>query len=295
MKITKRASPNIRPASILQKNHPLANPLSVHQMPEFDNLYLDMNGIIHNCSHSDKDDVTTRITEEQIFSDVFHYIEFLFELVKPKKVLFLAIDGVAPRAKMNQQRSRRFKTIKEAEQKHSKAMKANVVLPDGECFDPNCITPGTPFMVRLQEQLKYFVVQKVSSDELWKNVKVYLSGHLSPGEGEHKIMDFIRYSKTRPDYDPYTRHCLYGLDADLIMLGLVTHEPFFSLLREEVKYVKTSLQPDKNRPENVNFQLLHLGVLRDYLEIEFDEIKTKYPDRFNIENIIDDWVLMWVV
>jgi 5'-3' exoribonuclease 1 len=95
-------------------------------------------------------------------------------------------------------------------------------------------------MARLSKQLHYFIRKKISEDSDWQNVQVILSGHEVPGEGEHKIMEYIRLSKAQPDYDPNVRHCLYGLDADLIMLGLVTHEPHFALLREEVKFGKQS-------------------------------------------------------
>ena len=81
----------------------------VIQIPEFDNLYLDMNGIIHQCSHPNDEDVHFRISEEKIFADIFHYLEVLFRIIKPRKVFFMAVDGVAPRAKMNQQRGRRFR------------------------------------------------------------------------------------------------------------------------------------------------------------------------------------------
>lgn len=68
-----------------------------------------MNGIIHNCTHKDGDSATTRVTEEKMMIAIFNYIEHLFGKIKPKKLFFMAIDGVAPRAKMNQQRARRFR------------------------------------------------------------------------------------------------------------------------------------------------------------------------------------------
>ncbi|KAL7033303.1 hypothetical protein ACKWTF_007534 [Chironomus riparius] len=260
------------------------------QVPEFDNLYLDMNGIIHNCSHPNDNDIHFRITEEQIFKDIFFYLETLFNMIKPQKLFFLAVDGVAPRAKMNQQRGRRFRSSKDAELAEKKAKEKGEQLPEEARFDSNCITPGTPFMCRLDNALRYFIQQKISSCKAWRNCKVILSGHQTPGEGEHKIMEHIRYIKSQKKYDPNTRHCLYGLDADLIMLGLCSHEKHFSLLREEVKFGKKN-----NKVQSVDqqrFFLLHLSLMRDYLELEFQPVKENLKFTYDIEKIIDDWVLM---
>lgn len=135
-----------------------------------------MNGIIHNCSHPNDADASFRISEEEIFKNIFHYIEILFRIIQPQQLFYMAVDGVAPRAKINQQRGRRFRAAKEAEVLEAKARAKGQVIPEEARFDSNCITPGTLFMAKLNEQLKYFVTYKISTDKLWRSCKIILSG-----------------------------------------------------------------------------------------------------------------------
>ena len=148
-------------------------------------------------------------------------------------------------------------------------------------------------MAKLTKHLKYFINKKVSEDADWQSVDIVLSGHEVPGEGEHKIMEYIRLAKAQPNYDANIRHCLYGLDADLIMLGLLSHDPHFSLLREEVTFGRASQKKSKEL-EHQNFYLMHLCIVREYLELEFQELKDQsaleFP--FDMERIIDDFILM---
>ncbi|XP_018324321.1 5'-3' exoribonuclease 2 homolog isoform X2 [Agrilus planipennis] len=287
---------------------------------EFDNLYLDMNGIIHPCTHPE--DRPAPRNEDEMMVAIFECIDRLFRIVRPRKLLYMAIDGVAPRAKMNQQRSRRFRASKETVEKINEVnrVRAELLLkgaklpaekPKEDHFDSNCITPGTPFMARLSDCLHYYIHDRLNNDPGWNGIKVILSDANVPGEGEHKIMDYIRRQRAQPDHDPNTQHCLCGADADLIMLGLATHEPNFTIIREEFK-------PNKPRPCDIcgqtghdlkdcigsapdvqetqtfsseqDFIFVRLCVLREYLEREL--AMPNLPFKYEFERALDDWVFM---
>ncbi|XP_065833405.1 5'-3' exoribonuclease 2-like [Oscarella lobularis] len=289
---------------------------------EFDNLYLDMNGIIHPCSHPE--DRPPPKNEDEMMVAIFEYIDRIFAIVRPRRLLYMAIDGVAPRAKMNQQRSRRFRSAQEAIAKEAsiEAMRRQLEARGAELpsvkdkssrFDSNCITPGTKFMSRLARCLEYYVADRLNNDSGWRNIQVILSDASVPGEGEHKIMDFIRKQRASPHHDPNTHHCLCGADADLIMLGLATHEPHFTIIREEfkpqgkkpceicgqfghemseccgVQRERTDGPPPEPPPEK-EFIFIRLSVLREYLEKELRMDGLPFP--FDLERAIDDWVFM---
>ncbi|OTB04605.1 hypothetical protein M426DRAFT_38552, partial [Hypoxylon sp. CI-4A] len=297
---------------------------------EFDNLYLDMNGIVHPCSHPE--DRPAPKDEEEMMLEIFRYTDRVVNMVRPRKLLMIAIDGVAPRAKMNQQRSRRFRSAQEAKEKALdkeellKMVKQQNggVLPSGtleemhkQTFDSNAITPGTPFMDILALSLRFWCAYKLNTDPAWAKMKIIISDATVPGEGEHKIMNFVRSQRASPEHDPNTRHVIYGLDADLIMLGLATHEPHFRVLREDVFFQQGKErackicgqkghdaqncrgaakekdgefdEKDKAQPLKP-FIWLHVSVLREYLAVELDV--PGLPFRFDLERAIDDWVFM---
>ena len=247
---------------------------------------------------------------------MFRYTDRLFNLVRPRKLLYIGIDGVAPRAKMNQQRSRRFRAAKEMDEKDSEeerlrnewaAKGYNVDDADGgHSWDSNVITPGTPFMERMVDFLRYYIHHRQSTNPGWKDVMVVISDSNTPGEGEHKIMEFIRLQRQQRGYDPNTHHVIQGLDADLIMLALASHEPYFTILRENVSQKakpppgldlqakkKSGEFDEKAQAADIKqFEFLHVHILREYLEAEFNPRDVTYPQGFDLERVIDDFVFL---
>ena len=255
----------------LAERYPLVVNSLAEPHPVVDNLYLDMNGIIHVCCRSERIQLGENESHnfEQMVRCIYGYLESIFASVRPRKRFFLAVDGVAPRAKLNQQRQRRYRKVSESSG-----------LDIGDAFDSNCITPGTQFMIKLSSSIEYFITHKISTNAAWRLCDVIYSSHRDPGEGEHKIMDFIRRNKSDPAFQGEA-HCLYGLDADLIMLALSTHMPNFILLRENVTFGShwkekkqvedmqlKGIEENKAMKMPSKFVLLHIDTLRQYLSIE---------------------------
>lgn len=345
-----------------------------------------MNGIIHGCSHNnsgnfeDDDgegfDTVSRISNPEIFQNVCYYLDRVIgDMVQPTELVYMAIDGVAPRAKLNQQRSRRYRSGTEGEietniyDAHAQAVKeqqmemeetkanddhdnafdlfengysfimdeesagdkkqqqqknkngndaldVKEVAPgrftgkfethtqdldsDKETFHSNVITPGTPFFQEFTKHLEHFVKYKINNDPKWKNLTIVFSGPNVPGEGEHKIMQFIREQKQSKNYNPNLRHCIMGQDGDLIMLGLATHEPNLVLLRERVLFNMTKQRLSRAASagsldsyiQNPHFEFLHMEVLRGYLAYEFETANVLPESPWDLEHVIDDFVFM---
>jgi len=155
--------------------------------------------------------------EAQLIKDTIHYFEKIIKAVHPSEAVWIAFDGVAPMAKIRQQRGRRFKSAKDRD-------------PSKEEWDTNAITPGTVFMANLAKECHSWSKQS--------KFPIRVSATDEPGEGEQKLMTWCR--------DAPPRHItIYGLDADLIILALLhSSDTLIDLYREELAFGKKS--PEKN-------------------------------------------------
>ena len=174
-----------------------------------DVLFFDYNSLIHPCSHYviNKSLVTgSLVTDESIIQYTLEYTNDIIEKINPDYV-YICVDGVAPRSKMRQQRMRRF--TKEFE-------------TGASVFDSNQITPGTLFMKKLNNALDDWAKEKVVNI-----VNIVVDSWENPGEGEHKIFKHISRQKYIDK-----NICIYGLDADLILLCLLEQNNKLSLFRD---------------------------------------------------------------
>jgi 5'-3' exonuclease len=242
-----------------------------------DNLIIDMNGIFHTSAQkiyeygSFKPNARLlgirRIQKQggiakqvECYKDVCKTLDEIIDIVKPNKRVVLCVDGPAPLSKQDQQRKRRFMSSLERENSQ-------------QSFDSNSITPGTKFMHFLTKYIDWHLRKKISeNDPNWSRIEVIFSNEKAPGEGEHKGINFIRKMGSKSD-----SYCIFGMDADLIMLALGTHIPNFYILREEPM------------SSNFKYYLIHIKTVREELG---HIMKWEGKKEYNLENAIDDFIFM---
>ena len=160
-----------------------------------------------------------------VIENVLRWIEFMCtRICHPQLEVFIAIDGVPPRAKMVQQRSRRYISAQQ-----SLLDEDDVVLVNRKkLFDSACVTPGTTFMKMLAEKIN------ASAEELKTKIGVKelnVSDSTQPGEGEHKIFSRIRSLNKGQQVSESV--IIYGADADLFMLSMLCPVRTVYVVRED--------------------------------------------------------------
>ena len=208
---------------IVKNHHKIIQKLERNKRPN--NFYLDCNSIVYDVINNAENKIVETTTYATILSLVVSKIEEYILFISPMINVYIAFDGVAPFAKLEQQRQRRYKSwyqnkiqeqIFELEPDNKREKKWNTAR----------ITPGTEFMKELNVALySYFNKEKA---ETYTVKNLIVSGSDQVGEGEHKIFEFIRQNG-----DQGTT-IIYGLDSDLIMLSLnhLNINPQIYLFRE---------------------------------------------------------------
>lgn len=187
----------------------------------------DVFAIDFNCLiHSYMDD------SDPINSVIAALRNILTNVCKATKFVYIAMDGLVPYGKLVQQRYRRFRK-----------------QDTTPVFDRNQISPETGYMKELAIAVRSAFPEAILSDTS------------EPGEGEHKLLNWL---KTLPE-NKRRSICVYGLDADLILLCLVHHKlsmPYsFTLLRENKGF---------NRDDD-GFSTLSVWRLADKIEIPVEQ------------------------
>lgn len=169
--------------------------------------------------------------EKMMFEEICTKVEDLRKKIKPSTTLLLCVDGVAGLGKMNQQRQRRFRASQERQDNLETSTVPLAQQAGIPAFNSNGFTPGTPLMDRLTRYIDRYIRMKQSSCPEWHALRVIFSNEKAPGEGEHKIMHYVRQHGT-----PKDSVCIHGMDGDLVMLGLLLPTSSVVIAREQGYY-----------------------------------------------------------
>ena len=270
---------NYKNKNIIIQKEKLEDNIILKKINNIDYLLLDTNCLIHpQCAKIIKEyyDINDdNLLEEKMIESIQKYIRYLIEYINPIKGVYIAIDGVAPLAKIKQQRLRRFKSIADKNLWDNIKKKHNKEVVN--TWNTNAITPGTLFMEKLHNKLLEFI-------DTFTNLKIIYSSYLTPGEGEHKLLQFIKDNMN-------LSHIIYGLDADLIFLSLSSNCDNIYLLREASEF-------NKNNDNNV-LNIVDINMLKNIIKETMIKYILKIDEFFDINknnlitnNLINDFIFI---
>ena len=245
--------------------------LLIQKVDSIDYFLIDTNCMIHPVCFktlADHNDITNKTKlENKMMEEVLIYLEKMINYVNPKKGIYIAIDGVAPVAKIKQQRSRRFKSVHDRALWENIKKKHNKEVPNS--WNNSAITPGTEFMKLLNVKIIDWCKKQ--------KLEVIYSSSNTPSEGEHKLLQFIRdNNKNNKKYS----YVIYGLDADLIFLALTTGLKDIFLLREAVHL-------NRNKQTDV-LNYVWMEKMRESIYVTVSDLIRIKLDEENISNIINE-------
>ncbi len=260
----------------LIKNHPdILKKIKNQEInnKSIDCLYLDSNSLIYESYYEILDMIkennfekTKTGFERSIILNVIKKLKILMnDLNVFEKRVIIAFDGVAPFAKLNQQKNRRYKSALQ-----------NKILKKKEYWNKSSITPGTNFMKKLTKKIK---------SVFNKNKNIIVSGPDECGEGEHKIFSYIRENPILHKDDTIV---IYGLDADLIMLCLnhLHISKNIYLYRETPDFIKSI---NKDLEPNEKY-ILDIPELAKFITLELNNYKK--PTTAQEKNKLFDYIFM---
>lgn len=259
---------------IIQNHSKIIKQIQKHIKVE--NLYLDCNSIIYDSIHY-LEKLSENVSQDNIIKQVLKSIDNYILTVTPSNIIFIAFDGIAPVAKLEQQRQRRYKTL------YQKNIYNNIFNIKKETFNTSLITPGTEFMNLLNEQ----IIDYFSAPDKYNDNNVILSLSDEVGEGEHKIFNYIRENKKELTESV---NVVYGLDADLIMLCMnhITICKNIYLYRETPAFIK-----DINKSLDPNFcYLLDMTELSSIISNTMCQSQTISGLKQKNENTIYDYIFL---
>jgi len=239
-------------------------------------LYLDSNSIIYDCLRNITYTGDDMEFERELISTICKKIESYIQQLSPSHLVYIAFDGVAPVAKLTQQKNRRYKSWYMGNYNNNNNNNTNE-------WDSTAITPGTGFMNKLNLQVQYHF----RNANAHKVKHIIVSGSDYPGEGEHKIFEYIRMNN-EVDVVVNRRSVVYGLDADLIMLTInhlhICNEMY--LFRETPDFIRSidsSLDPN-------SLYVVNIPIFRDQLVYYLNN--DKEPSTTVEHNRINDYIFL---